>query len=85
MRFERLFAIDREEAIDNVDRALEAKLEAFHTLMMSLKRVLLFRFADTTLIIALRNAIHHRIIRSSAASSTGYMYRSISNGVGLHS
>lgn len=32
MSFGRLFAVDREEAIDNMDRAFEAKLEAFHSL-----------------------------------------------------
>lgn len=32
MRFGDLFKIDAEEAIDNVDRAFEMKLEAFHTL-----------------------------------------------------
>ena len=32
MRFGELFKIDAEEAIDNVDRGFEMKLEAFHTL-----------------------------------------------------
>ena len=32
MRFGELFKVDREEAINNLDRAFEAKLEAFHTL-----------------------------------------------------
>ena len=32
MRFTSLFDVDREEAIHNMERAFEAKLEAFHTL-----------------------------------------------------
>lgn len=32
MRFGNLVQVDPEEAVDNVDRAFEAKLEAFHTL-----------------------------------------------------
>ncbi|RAI17992.1 hypothetical protein SAMN06265338_12023 [Rhodoblastus acidophilus] len=32
IRFGSLFDIDREEAIHNLERAFEAKLEAFHTL-----------------------------------------------------
>ncbi|MFL9764903.1 hypothetical protein [Vibrio cyclitrophicus] len=32
MNFNRLKLVDAEEAIDNLDRALEAKLEAFHSL-----------------------------------------------------
>jgi hypothetical protein len=61
LRFNELFAIDREEAIDNVDRALEAKLEAFHTLYDVSKSVFpYFDHADTSLLIAMRNAIHHR-------------------------
>jgi len=30
--FQRLKSIDQEEAVDNLDRAFEAKLEAFHSL-----------------------------------------------------
>ena len=60
-RFDQLFNIDREEAIDNLDRAFEAKLEAFHTLYdLSKGLVPYFDYGDTTLIIAVRNAIHHR-------------------------
>lgn len=61
MRFRKLFKIDREEAINNVDRAFEAKLEALHTLHDVTKEDLpWFDFGDTLLLIALRNAIHHR-------------------------
>lgn len=59
--FRELFRVDREEAINNVDRAFEAKLEAFHTLYdVSKDRFDYFSFADTSLLIAMRNAIHHR-------------------------
>lgn len=61
MRFSRLFKVDREEAINNVDRAFEAKLEALHTLHDITKQDLpWFDFGDTLLLIAMRNAIHHR-------------------------
>ncbi|MFM2277823.1 MAG: hypothetical protein RLZZ444_54 [Pseudomonadota bacterium] len=61
MRFGQLFKVDREEAIDNLDRAFEAKLEAFHTLY-DVSRALFgyFDHGDTAMIIAIRNAIHHR-------------------------
>lgn len=59
--FGELFQVDREEAINNVDRAFEAKLEAFHTLYdVSKDSFDYFSFADTSLLIAMRNAIHHR-------------------------
>ncbi|WP_180900504.1 hypothetical protein [Martelella soudanensis] len=61
MRFGELFKIDPEEAIDNVDRAFEMKLEAFHTLYDVSRRFFsYFDHGDTVLIIAVRNAIHHR-------------------------
>jgi hypothetical protein len=61
MRFAGLFQVDREEAVNNLDRAFEAKLEAFHTLYDVSKRLFrYFDYADTTLLIAVRNAIHHR-------------------------
>ncbi|CAH0343561.1 hypothetical protein [Rhizobium sp. CECT 9324] len=60
-RFAGLFKIDREEAISNVDRAFEAKLEALHTLYdISQRYFPWFEFGDTSVLIALRNAIHHR-------------------------
>lgn len=31
-KFEQLILVDKEEAINNLDRAFEAKLEAFHSL-----------------------------------------------------
>ncbi len=59
--FDRLKLIDREEAIDNLDRAFEAKLEAFHSLYdVSKSEFEYFSNADTSLLILLRNAIHHR-------------------------
>lgn len=59
--FDRLKLIDREEAIDNLDRAFEAKLEAFHSLYdVSKSEFEYFNNADTALLILIRNAIHHR-------------------------
>jgi hypothetical protein len=56
-----LFKVDREEAINNLDRAFEAKLEAFHTLYDVSKTLFpYFDHGDTALLIAARNAIHHR-------------------------
>lgn len=60
-RFGDLFKVDPEEAIDNIDRAFEAKLEAFHSLYdVSKKLFPYFDHGDTALIIAVRNAVHHR-------------------------
>lgn len=59
--FDRLKLIDREEAINNLDRAFEAKLEAFHSLYdVSKSELEYFSNVDTSLLILLRNAIHHR-------------------------
>lgn len=59
--FERLKSIDLEEAINNLDRAFEAKLEAFHSLYDVTKNDFeYFDNADTALLIMLRNAIHHK-------------------------
>lgn len=59
-RFGDLFKIDAEEAIDNVDRGFEMKLEAFHTLYDVSKNLFpYFDHGDTALMIAIRNAIHH--------------------------
>lgn len=59
--FHRLRLVDEEEAINNLDRAFEAKLEAFHSLYdVSKKYVSYFDYADTNLLIVLRNAIHYR-------------------------
>ncbi|BCB18308.1 hypothetical protein [Bosea sp. ANAM02] len=61
VKFAELVRIDREEAINNVDRAFEANLEGFHTLYdVSRNQFDYFAHADTTLVIAMRNAIHHR-------------------------
>jgi hypothetical protein len=59
--FFNLLRIDKEEAINNLDRAFEAKLEAFHTLYDVTKKEIAYSdHADTSVIIMLRNAIHHR-------------------------
>lgn len=61
LRFPSLFDVDREEAIHNIERAFEAKLEAFHTLYdVSRKHFPYFDHGDTSALIALRNALHHR-------------------------
>ena len=55
-----LFDVDREEAITNLDRAFEAKLNAFHSLY-DVSRTLFpyFDHGDTATLIAVRNALHH--------------------------
>lgn len=61
MRFGELFKVDPEEAIDNLDRTFELKLEAFHTLYDVSKGLFpYFDHGDTAVLIAVRNAIHHR-------------------------
>jgi hypothetical protein len=63
LRFKDLFQIDQEEAIDNLDRAMEFKLEKFHALYdvtQSLAQFDFFGHGDTSLLIVLRNAQHHR-------------------------
>jgi hypothetical protein len=63
LRFKDLFEIDREEAVNNQDRAIEAKLEKFHVLYDVTKNLPGFDYfghGDTSLLIVLRNAIHHR-------------------------
>lgn len=63
MNFRGLFAVDPEEAISNLDRAFESKLEAFHTLYDVTKKIPgfdYFSYGDTSLLIVLRNAVHHR-------------------------
>lgn len=62
LRFNGVFAVDREEAVKNQDMAMEAKLEKFHVLYDVTKNLPGFDYfghGDTSLIIALRNAIHH--------------------------
>src|SRR5450830_45219 len=62
-RFHTLFKIDQEEAISNLDRAFDAKLESFHRFYDITKTVDgfdYFKFADTSMLVVLRNAIHHR-------------------------
>lgn len=62
LRFKDVFAVDQEEAVKNQDMAMEAKLEKFHILYDVTKNLPGFDYfdhGDTSLIIALRNAIHH--------------------------
>ena len=61
--FKDLYAVDRLDAVTGQDRALEAKLEKFHTLYDVTKDLTgfdYFKHADTSLLIILRNAQHHR-------------------------
>lgn len=61
IRYRGLAAIDREEAIHNLDRAFEQNLESFHTLYDVSQGVFDFHaHPDTSLLIAIRNALHHR-------------------------
>lgn len=61
LRYRGLVEVDREEAIHNLDRAFEQNLEGFHTLYDVSQGVFDFHaHADTSLLIAIRNAIHHR-------------------------
>jgi hypothetical protein len=60
-RFPELKLVDMEEAVNNLDRAFESKLEAFHSLYDITKSDFkYFDYADTALLIVLRNALHHR-------------------------
>ncbi len=60
-KFHQLRQVDEEEAINNLDRAFEAKLEAFHSVYDVTKdNFKYFEHVDTFLLIMLRNAIHHR-------------------------
>lgn len=61
LNFHTLKNVDLEEAVNNLERAFEAKLEAFHSLYeVSSGTFNYFGYADTTLLIIVRNAIHHR-------------------------
>lgn len=61
LNFERLKNIDIEEAVNNLDRAFEAKLEAFHSLYdVTNDDFEYFDCPETATLIMLRNAIHHR-------------------------
>lgn len=58
--YQRLYAIDKEEAINNLDRAFEQNINAFHALYdVSKNHVKYFDHGDTSLIIAIRNSLHH--------------------------
>jgi hypothetical protein len=60
MQFGQVFDLDREEAINNLDRAFEAKLNAFHSLYDVSGRLFpYFDHGDTAALIAIRNALHH--------------------------
>lgn len=61
LRYQSLVAIDKEEAIHNLDRSFETVLEGFHVLYDVSKPVLDYHaFPETSLLISLRNALHHR-------------------------
>lgn len=61
MRLHKLKLVDGEEAINNLDCAFEAKLEAFHSLYdVTQDGFDYFSHGDTALLILLRNAVHHR-------------------------
>ncbi|MEO0668547.1 MAG: hypothetical protein AAFZ99_11605 [Pseudomonadota bacterium] len=61
LKFEGLKKIDLEEAVHNLDRTFEAKLEAFHSLYdVDKVEFDYFAHADTAVLVMLRNAIHHR-------------------------
>lgn len=61
MRYRSLVEIDKEEAIHNLDRSFEAVLEGFHGLYDVSKHLLDYHaFPETSLLISLRNALHHR-------------------------
>ncbi|HDY4894501.1 TPA: hypothetical protein RQV65_002582 [Yersinia enterocolitica] len=61
LRYRGLVEVDREEAIHNLDRAFEQNLEGFHTLYDVSQGIFDFHaHADTSLLIAIRNALHHR-------------------------
>jgi len=62
-RFSKLVQIDKEEAVNNNNQAFESILESFHTVydITKDKGILdYFKYADTALLILLRNAMHHR-------------------------
>ncbi|MGX6610663.1 hypothetical protein [Enterobacter kobei] len=61
LRYRELVAIDREEAIHNLDRAFEQNLEGFHTLYDVSQAIFDFHeHPETSLLISIRNALHHR-------------------------
>jgi len=62
MRFRDLLAIDKEEAVNNIDMATRSKLESFHALSDITKNDQGFNYGghgDTSLLIVMRNALHH--------------------------
>ena len=61
MRYRSLVEIDKEEAIHNLDRSFESALEGLHGLYDVSKSLLDYHaFPDTSVLISLRNALHHR-------------------------
>jgi hypothetical protein len=63
LSFRKLFALDRDEAIDNLDRAFDAILAGFHSLYdaMTAQQLPLnwHAYGDTAACIIVRNARHH--------------------------
>jgi hypothetical protein len=62
MRFKELLAIDKEEAVNNIEMGMQSKLEKFHALYDVTKANKGFDYGghgDTSLLIVMRNALHH--------------------------
>lgn len=62
VRFRELLAIDKEEAVNNIDMGMQSKLEKFHALYDVTKADKSFDYfghGDTSLLIVMRNALHH--------------------------
>lgn len=61
-RFKELLAIDKEEAVNNIEMGMQAKLEKFHALWDVTKADKSFAYegyGDTSLLLVMRNALHH--------------------------
>lgn len=62
LRFKELLAIDKEEAVNNLEMGMQAKLEKFHALWDVTKGDKRFNYeghGDTSLLLVMRNALHH--------------------------
>lgn len=62
VRFQSIRENDVEEAVDNLDRAIDEKLEAFHALIDGLgpAKSCLKKFSDVFLVLEWRNRRHHK-------------------------
>lgn len=62
LRFKELLEIDKEEAVNNIEMGMQSKLEKFHALYDITKADKSFDYSghgDTSLLIVMRNALHH--------------------------